>query len=51
VNNVRPAGGKGGHGGYGPHGDRDGDGPLGQLQGSGTATPSGAALQSGSFNA
>ena len=54
VNNVRPAGGKGGHGGHGghgPHGDRDGDGPLGQLQGSGTATPSGAALQSGSFNA
>ena len=49
VNNVRPAGGP--RGGHGPHGDRDGDGPLGQLQGSGTATPSGAALQSGSFNA
>lgn len=47
VNNVRPAGGpRGGHGG---HGDHDGDGPMGQLQGSGTATPSGASLQSGSF--
>jgi hypothetical protein len=51
VNNVRPAGGKGGRGGHGPHGDHEGRGPLGQLQGSGTATPSGAALQSGSFNA
>lgn len=44
VNNVRPAGGKGGHG---PHGH----GPLGELQGSGTATPSGTAVQGASFNA
>lgn len=49
VNNVRPAGGKGGHGGRGGHGPR-GEAPMGAPGASTNGTP-GAATQGAAFSA